>query len=186
MPTSHLLEIRPNISHPSTPRSPQWSLSIRFPHQDPIHPLSSPIRATCPTHLILLEFLLPTLQKLSANTSSLGQLTGLQPVKTFPAFHGTPRFITAITRVRHPSLSWASPIQSTCPHPTSWRCILLSTHLRPRSPQWSLSILFPHQDPIHPPFLTHTRHMPSPSHTAKIFKMLTMLIKYFLHVIAGL
>ena len=26
------------------PRSPQWSPSLRFPHQDPIHPLSSPIR----------------------------------------------------------------------------------------------------------------------------------------------
>jgi hypothetical protein len=24
MPTSHLLEIHPNIIHPSTPRSPQW------------------------------------------------------------------------------------------------------------------------------------------------------------------
>ena len=40
MPTSHLLEIHPNIIHLSTPRSPQWSLSLRFPHQDPIH--SSP------------------------------------------------------------------------------------------------------------------------------------------------
>ena len=29
--TSHLLETRPNIIHPSTPRSPQWSLSLRFP-----------------------------------------------------------------------------------------------------------------------------------------------------------
>ena len=37
IPTSHLLEIHPNI-HPSMPRSPQWSLSLRFPHQDPIHP----------------------------------------------------------------------------------------------------------------------------------------------------
>ena len=37
IPTSHLLEIRPNIIHPSTPRSPQWSLSLRFPQQDPIH-----------------------------------------------------------------------------------------------------------------------------------------------------
>ena len=54
IPTSHLLEIHPNIIHPSTPRSPQWSLSLRFPHQDPTHPLSSPIRATCPAHLILL------------------------------------------------------------------------------------------------------------------------------------
>ena len=34
------------------------------------------------------------------------------------------------TRVCHLSLSWASPIQSTYPHPTSWRSILiLSTHL---------------------------------------------------------
>ena len=38
IPTSHLLEIHPNIIHPSTPRSPQWSLSLRFPHQDPIRP----------------------------------------------------------------------------------------------------------------------------------------------------
>ena len=34
----------------------------------------------------------------------------------------------------------------------------------PRYPQWSLSLRFPHQDPIHSPLLTHTRHMPSPSH----------------------
>jgi len=36
IPTFHLLEIDPNIIHPSTPRSPQWSTSLRFPHQDPI------------------------------------------------------------------------------------------------------------------------------------------------------
>ena len=36
IPTSHLLEIRPNIIHPSTPRSPQWSPSLRFPQQGPI------------------------------------------------------------------------------------------------------------------------------------------------------
>ena len=59
------------------------------------------------------------------------QLTGLQLVKKFPTFHGTRRFITALTSVHHLSLSWASPIQSTCPHPTSWRSILiLSPHLR--------------------------------------------------------
>ena len=61
----------------------------------------------------------------------LERLTGLQLVKKFPAFHGTRRFITALTSVRHQSLSWASPIQSIYPHPTSWRSILiLSTHLR--------------------------------------------------------
>ena len=61
----------------------------------------------------------------------LEKLTGLQLVKKFPAFHGTRSFITALTSVRHLSLSWASPIQSIYPHPTSWRTILiLPTHLR--------------------------------------------------------
>ena len=45
IPTSHILEIHPNIIHPSTPRSSQWSLSLRFPHQDPIQPpLLTPTR----------------------------------------------------------------------------------------------------------------------------------------------
>ena len=60
----------------------------------------------------------------------LEKLTGLQLVKKFLAFHGTRRFITALTSVRHLSLSCASPIQSIYPHLTSWRTILiLSTHL---------------------------------------------------------
>jgi len=41
----------------------------------------------------------------------------LQLVKKFPAFHETRRFVTALTSVRHLSLSWASPIQSIYPHP---------------------------------------------------------------------
>ena len=61
IPISHLLQIHPNIIYPSMPRSLQWSLSFRFPHQDPIHPLSSPIRATCPAHLILLYFITRTI-----------------------------------------------------------------------------------------------------------------------------
>ena len=38
IPISHLLKIHPNIIHPPTPRSPQWFLSLRFPHLDAIHP----------------------------------------------------------------------------------------------------------------------------------------------------
>ena len=33
IPTSHLLEIHPNIIHPSTPRSPQWFLPSGFPNK---------------------------------------------------------------------------------------------------------------------------------------------------------
>ena len=77
----------------------------------------------------------------------LEKLTGLQLVKKFPAFHGTRTFITVLTSLRHLSLSWASPIQSIYPHPTSWRSILiLSTHLRLGLP----SGLFPSGFPIRP------------------------------------
>ena len=58
---SHHLEIHPNIIHPTTPRSPQWSLTIRFPTNTLYTPLSSPIHATCPAHLILLDFITCTL-----------------------------------------------------------------------------------------------------------------------------
>ena len=74
----------------------------------------------------------------------LEKLTGLQLVEKFPPFHGNRRFITALTTVRHLSLSWASPIQSIYPHPTSWRSILiLSTHLRLGLPSGLLPSGFP-------------------------------------------
>ena len=85
LPTSHLLEIRLNIIHPFTSRSPQWSSSFRFPHQDPIHPLSSPIRATFPTHLILLAFITRTIlgEEYKSFSSSLCNLL-LNTANYFP------------------------------------------------------------------------------------------------------
>jgi len=83
----------------------------------------------------------------------LEKLTRLQLVKKFPAFHGTRRFITALTSVRHLSLSWARPIQSIYPHPTSWSSILiLSTQLHLGLP----TSLFPCGFP------TKTLYTPSP------------------------
>ena len=74
----------------------------------------------------------------------LQKLTGLQLFKKFSAFHGTRRFITALTSVRHLSLSWVSPIQSIYPHPASWRSILiLSTHLLLGLPSGHLPSGFP-------------------------------------------
>jgi len=80
----------------------------------------------------------------------LEKLTGLQLVKKFPAFYGTRRFMTAHSSVRHLSLSWASPIQSTYPPPTSWRSIqILSTHLRLGLPSGLFPSGFPTKTSYH-------------------------------------
>ena len=81
--------------------------------------------STCTVHLLLSCTYLLT----PWCTVLLEKPTGLQLVKKFPAFYGTRRFITALTSVRHLSLSWASPIQSTHPHPTSFmtnKCTIIS------------------------------------------------------------
>jgi energy-coupling factor transporter transmembrane protein EcfT len=43
----------------------------------------------------------------------------VQPLKNFPAFHGTRKFNTVFTKALHWSLSWAISIQSTPSHRTS-------------------------------------------------------------------
>ena len=102
-------------------------------------PLSPPPKKS-PSTTILMSSLYTTYLLTPWCRVLLEKLTGLQLAKKFPVFYGTRRFITALTSVRHLSLSWASPIQSPYPHPTFWRSILiLSTHLRLGLP----SVLFP-------------------------------------------
>jgi len=99
----------------------------------------------------------------------LEKVTGLQLVKKFPAFHGIRKFITALTSVHQLSLSWTSPIQSIYTHPTSWRSVLiLSTHLRLCLPICLFSSGFPTKT-LFTPLLTHTRRMPTPSHSSRFY-----------------
>ena len=100
----------------------------------------------------------------------LEKLIGLQLVKKFPAFHGTRRFITALTSVLQLSLSWASPIQSIYPHPTSWRAVLiLSTHLRLGLPSGLLPSGFPTKNLYNPLSSPIRATCPSPSHSSQFY-----------------
>ena len=49
------------------------------------------------------------------------------PVKKFPAFYGTRRFITVFTKARHLSPSWVKLMDSTTSYALSWRSILISS-----------------------------------------------------------
>ena len=107
----------------------------------------------------------------------LEKLIGLQLIKKIPAFHGTWRFITALTSVRHLSLSWASPIQSIYPNPTSWRSILiLSTHLRLGLP----SGLFPSGFP------TKTLYTPLSSPIRATYPAHLILLDFITRTILGI
>jgi hypothetical protein len=76
--------------------------------------------------------ILPTNHSLSLTLWSWALLERqpvVKPLDSFQAFYGTRKFITALTTALHLCLSWARPIQSTSPHPTYPRSILiLSTH----------------------------------------------------------
>src|SRR5215475_7591411 len=55
MTPSNFLMIHLNIILPPTSGSPQWALSLRFPHQHPVHPSLLPHTRHMPAHLTLLD-----------------------------------------------------------------------------------------------------------------------------------
>ena len=125
--TAYFTKIYRTIFYPS-PQSPTCQLSsVPHPTTFYTHFLPAQTITTCWFHY---KTDLPTYLLTPWCKVLLEKLTGLLLVKKFPTFHRTRRFITALTSVRHLSLSWASPNQSIYPHPTSWRSILiLFTHL---------------------------------------------------------
>ena len=53
--STYFLKIHLNIIPPSKPASSKWTLSLRFPHQNPVYASPLPICLTCPTQLTLLD-----------------------------------------------------------------------------------------------------------------------------------
>ena len=56
-PSSHFLKIHLNMILRSAPASSDWSLSLRFPHQNPVYTSSLLIRATSTARLIRLDLI---------------------------------------------------------------------------------------------------------------------------------
>jgi len=73
-PTLQFLKIHLNIILQSTPVSSKWFFPSGFPTKTLYTPLLSPIRATCPVHLILLYFITRTI---------LGEYISLSSLCTF-------------------------------------------------------------------------------------------------------
>ena len=60
-PTSHSLKNHLYIILPSMPGSSKWSLSLRFPYQNPVYTSSLQHMCYMPAHLILLDFITQTI-----------------------------------------------------------------------------------------------------------------------------
>ena len=93
-----------------------------------------------------------------------------------------------------------SQVPVTCPSPSQLDSVHTATyhflhiHLNiilpsmPGSPQWYLSLRFPHQHPVYASPLHHTRYMPRPSHPSRFYhpningwavQIIKLLITYF-------
>ena len=94
IPTSHFLKIQLNIILPSAPGSPQWSLSLMFPHQKPVH--ASPIRATCPA---LLNFITRTIlgEQYRSLSSSLGSFLHSPVTSSLLGLRGNKKHVLLLT-----------------------------------------------------------------------------------------
>ena len=100
----------------------------------------------------------------------LEKLTGFAASQEIPHFLWNPKVHHRTHKCPPPVpiLSQLHPLPTTPSHflKIHFNIILPSTS---RHPQWSLSLRFPHQNPVHPSPLPQTLHMPRPSHSSRFY-----------------
>ena len=112
----------------------------------------------------------------------LEKLTGSAAGQEIPPILRNPKVHHRIHKCPPPVafLNQLHPVPTTPSH-------FLKVHLnnilpsKSGSPQWSLSLRFPHQNPVHtcPP---HTRHMPRPSHSSRFYHPHNITVNLLSHI----